>query len=354
MKRKKQLFQFLITSIIIIPLVLLILAFSFEIYTLIVHKEGASALPPLFGNFPANREILDKHPEKRDFDFAAVGDVSSKGTFERIVSELRKIPLDFVVLLGDVSHENNEDHHRYLRAELGEYELPCPMFYVVGNHDVDPKNFPVARFEKVYGPSIFSFEYRKCLFIVLRILDTPRFTNKESLAFLAKFRKVDLSKYLHTFIFFHIPPSSISPFFHGHAFAEEKELLKLIDELGIDYVFTGDFHGFAQCKRANTNYIITGGGGATLRKKPDKQFYHATIIHVTTNSVDERILSVPRTVNFEDYLEHNAITCVWPWMQRNIAITIVLNLIGAAAFVFLICLIISMRKRKSIKAAARE
>lgn len=350
--RYQNIFFSMILTILIITLVL---AFAFEAYTVIVKDEGDAPVPPLFGNFPANRAALDKQQGKGDFEFAAVGDVSSIGTFERIVSELRQEPLDFVFLLGDLSHEGTEEHHRYLRGELDEYVLPRPMFYVAGNHDVSPEKFPLKRFEEVYGPSIFSFEYRKCLFIVLRILDVPHFNNKESLAFLAKFRKLDLGKYLHTFVFFHLPPSSISPYFRGHAFAEEKELLKLIDELGIDYVFTGDFHGFGQCKRKNTTYIVTGGGGSALRQKPDGQFYHATILHVTPNSVDMRILSVPHTDDFEDYLEKTAITSVWPWIKHNAALAVALNLSGLITFVFLIyILVIHIKREHILKAPGRS
>lgn len=114
------------------------------------------------------------------------------------------MPLDFAILLGDCFYDGTEEMHRYLRAELAKgYALPFPVFYVVGNHDVSPNGFPVKRFEEVYGPSIFSFEYRKCLFIILRILDAP-FANEDSLAFLADFQGINLSKYIHTFAFMHI------------------------------------------------------------------------------------------------------------------------------------------------------
>ncbi|HPD56040.1 MAG TPA: metallophosphoesterase [Smithellaceae bacterium] len=340
--RYRNIFAIIILTILMVTL---LLAFALEVYTVIVKDEGDMPLPPTFGNFPANRKALEQVKEAGNFSFAAVGDARSSGIFERIVSEMHKEPLDFVVLLGDLSGDNNEEHHRYLHAEMNEYVLPCPMFYVVGNHDVDPQSFPIERFEKIYGSSIFSFEYRKCLFIVLRILDSSRFNNKESLAFLEKFRNIDLSRYLHTFVFFHVPPSSISTYFYGKQFVEEKALLRLIDELGIEYAINGDFHGFGQCKRKKTTYIVTGGGGASLRHKPNNQFYHAAILHVTPDSVGMRILSVPHTADFEDDLEQLAIVHVWPWMRHHIALVVILNLLGAVIFLCLAYLLVTVTKK---------
>jgi len=315
--------------------ILLGLVFAFEAYTIVVQKEGDSPLPRLFGNFPANRAVLEQVREAGDFAFAVVGDTKSVGTFERISAELRKTPLDFAVLLGDCSYGGTEDKHRYFRAEAAEeYALPFPVFYVVGNHDVSPDDFPIRRFEEVYGPSIFSFEHRQCLLIVLRILNAP-FTNEESLAFLAKFRDVDLSKYRHTFAFIHIPPP-VSSTFEARSFEEAAELVALFDELGIEYVFAGDFHGYAQSKRGKTTYIVTGGGGAHLAEAPASQFHHATVVYVTPNSVDKRIVAVPPAEDLEDRLEKLAITEVWPWMQRNTILAVRLNVLGAIGFALLV------------------
>ena len=331
-----------------IAVIVIVLVFAFELYSCVVQKEGDSPLPPLFGNFQANRSILENVRNEGDFSFAVVGDTKSVGTFEKIVTELRNVPLDFAVLLGDCSYGGTEDDHRYFRAEAwDEYAMPFPVFYVVGNHDVSPHGFPIKRFEEVYGPSVFSFEYRKCLFIVLRILNDP-FTNEDSLKFLAQFRNVDLSKYLHTFVFMHIPPP-VSPTFEARTFPESKPLLKLFDDLGIDYVFAGDFHGYAQSKKAKTTYIITGGGGAHLSTRMKNQFHHATVVHVTPKSVDTRIIFVPPVYDLEDRLEKLAITKMWPLMKRNIVLTVLLNIFGIFCVVLLVWQLRRLMKKRKPK-----
>lgn len=330
-----------------IVIVILTLTFTLEIYTFAVQGEGDSPLPPLFGNFENNRAALEKVQQEGEFSFAVVGDTRSVGTFERIVDELRNIRLDFAFLLGDCSYDGTEEDHRYFRAECAdEYALPFPVFYVVGNHDVSPESFPIRRFEEAYGPSIFSFEYRQCLFIVLRTLNEP-FTNEESVNFLEKFRNADLSKYRHTFVFLHIPPQ-VSPMFVARTYSESEQLVKLFDELGIEYVFAGDFHGYAQTKLRKTTYIVTGGGGAHLNEEKGKQFHHALVVRVTPDSFDKRIVVMPRVNDVEDRLEKLAISEIWPWMQRHTYLAIGLNVAGIGIFITLLAppLVRLIRRKK--------
>ena len=315
--------------------VILAAALALQGYTIVIHKEGDSPLPPLFGNFPANRQLLEGQAEKDAFTFAVLGDTKSVGTFERISEELRKEPIDFVVLLGDCSYSGNEEEHRYFRAECAdEYALPCPVFYVVGNHDVSADRFPISRFEQVYGPSVFSFEYQRCLFIVLRMLNRP-FSNAESMAFLGGLRDVSLASYRHVFVFMHMPPR-LSPIFSAHSFPESEELVLLLDELGVDYVFAGDFHGYARVELGRTDYIVTGGGGSHLREEPAGQFHHAMVIRVASDSVAERIVHVPRHSDIEDRLEKFAIVEAWPWMTKHTGLIILLDVLGVGVAVLLL------------------
>jgi predicted phosphodiesterase len=289
--------------------------FLLEAYTLFVQSEGDSPLPENFGNFERNRAALEKQPNKEEFAFAVVGDTKSLGTFERIAKELRKMPLDFAVLLGDVAYEGTENAHRYLRAELAEYAQPYPVFYVVGNHDVSPAGFTIRRFEETYGPSIFSFEYQGSLFIVLQILNEP-FSNEESIAFLTRLRDGQRAKHQRIFVFMHIPPPISSDFvarrFQGHA-----KLVDLLNQIGVDYVFAGDYHGYARVKLRDTIYIVSGGGGARLEAKLGKQFHHALVVRVGKGFVSERFVHVNRDHDFEDFFEKAAIMHIWPWLVEN-------------------------------------
>lgn len=102
---------FRVACILIIASLLL-----FQVYIAVIKKEGSSPLPPLFGNFPANRMLLEKQGPKNDFSFAVIGDTRSHGIFETIAEELRAMPLDFAVLLGDCTFVGTEEAHQYFRA----------------------------------------------------------------------------------------------------------------------------------------------------------------------------------------------------------------------------------------------
>lgn len=289
--------------------------FFFQVYALIVHRRGDSRLPEKFGNFSSNRAALESAPAKDEFAFAVAGDTNSIGTFERLSKMLRKMPLDFLVLVGDASFGPTPDEHRLLRAEWAkELRMPFPTFYAVGNRDVGPE-FPIERFEKSYGPGNFSFEYQNCLFIVLRMLDEP-FSNADSLEFLRKFRAEPLDKYRRRFVFVHIPPP-VTPVYRTRAVPEGDELVALFDELKIDTVFSGHYHAYGRVRRGATNYIITGGGGDKLSQVPPGQFHHALVVRVSPDSVEEQLISVPETNEIEDRLEKYAITEWWPLMRDH-------------------------------------
>ncbi len=328
---------------LILTLAVILALFAFEAYVLILnHFAGDLLLPSNFGNHPQVIKMLTDQEKKDTFRFVIVGDTKSDGTFKRIAEQLRRETLDFAVLLGDVSFKGNESYHRYLRAEMDETDLEVPTFYVVGNHDVDPDTFPIRRFEEIYGPSIFSFEYQDCLFIVLRVLDKP-YSNRESIDFLTNLLSEQMGKYRNRFVFLHNPPS-ISPDFSVRSINSGPELVALFNRLHVDYVFGGDFHGYARTRFGYPNYLITGGGGANL--KGDNQFHHAVVVTVGKNLISERILKVDKSINLEDALGRRAIGDVYPWLLENRA-----GVLGANAGLLAILLGTICALRKHLKAA---
>jgi len=194
-----------------------------------------------------------------------VGDIKGRGTFEKIVEKLKKEPLSFMVLLGDCTREGTYGYHRYLKAELAEeMKTPFPVFYIVGNHDVDEKEFSLSQFEKAYGPTNFSFEYQGCLFIGLRILNYP-YSTAESAAVLESLLATQRNDYRKVFVFMHIPPP-ISSDFQAGEFENSKQFVELFHKYNVDYVFAGNYHGYRKITFKNTVYLVSGGGGAHLRK----------------------------------------------------------------------------------------
>jgi len=299
----------------------------FEAYTLFLfYTEGCLPLPENFGNFDRVRALLAQDKAREAFSFAVVGDTRGRGTFEKIVEKLKKEPLAFMVLLGDCAREGTAGYHCYLRAEWAEeMKTPFPVFYVVGNHDVDEEEFSVSRFEKVYGPTNFSFEYQGCLFIGLRILNSP-YSTTESEAFLESLLSTRQRDYKKVFVFMHIPPP-ISSDFRSREFENSEKFIELFNKYQVDYVFAGDYHGYRRVKLENTVYLVTGGGGGHLEKQKFGRFHHALVIKVTPDSVSEDMLQVKRQEEFEDTIEMYALAEFYPWLRTNWLVVIALNII---------------------------
>ncbi|OGP53730.1 MAG: hypothetical protein A2Y65_01435 [Deltaproteobacteria bacterium RBG_13_52_11] len=309
-------------------LLMLILVLVVEGYTLItVYTEGNAALPATFGNFERVRALLADNGQRKAFSFAVAGDTQGTGTFEKLAGLLKEEPISFLVLLGDCVRNGRPGFHQYLRAELAEeLRMPCPTFYVVGNHDVSKDEFPISRFEEMYGPTNFSFDYQGCLFIVLRILDKPRYSTEESLAFLESILSARRRDYKKVFVFMHIPPP-VSADFVARKFENPDKFIALCDKFKVDYIIAGDYHGYARVQHRDTVYLVTGGGGGHLEKEKPGAFHHVVLITVGPQAVSERILFTKRAEEFEDILERWAIADVYSWMSKNVWATITLNLI---------------------------
>jgi hypothetical protein len=129
----------------------------------------------------------------------------------------------------------------------------------------------------------------------------------------------------------HIPPP-ISTDFSARSFNNDTDLVALFDKLQVDYVFAGDFHGYARTCKGLTNYVVTGGGGARLAEKKFKQFHHAVVVTVNQDSVSERIIQVNKSNEFEDALEKLAIGGVYPWLFKYRIFIIPANVILLVIF----------------------
>ncbi len=303
----------------------------FEIYALLLFFTEAAGNPPAnLGNFVSVKRQIKPESGTNEFYFAVVGDTKGCGTFERIFRNISKVPIKFFVLLGDCVRKPSDGYHSYFRSECRELNPRVPMFYVVGNHDVDENDFSVAKFEKAYGPTNFSFKYHKQLFVFLRILDLP-YDNRESLDFLGHVLETERSSSDHIFLFMHIPPR-ISPDYQVKGISGSRRLVSLIDAFSVDYVVAADFHGYARVKRKNTVYLITGGGGAHLRRVRIKQFHHGIVFRVGKRSVSEHIVVVDRHEDFQDQLERYVLGEFIPFVKH---FPVVVFFINVATIVFL-------------------
>ena len=302
----KKIFQACLTVIFVIISV-------FTLYAqYIYYSETTIDLKDKLGNFKWIRDRLSNETGKSEFSFAIIGDTKGRGTFEEIADKLKKENLSFAVDLGDFVKKGTEYYHAWFRAEYAtEINFPFPMFMVVGNHDIDPIEFPISKFEQLYGPTIFSFPYQGCLFVFLRILPRP-YSIEPSIAFLKKLiLKNPSKKYRYIFVFMHIPPH-VSKEIKARQFEKEDKLISLLAKLRPTYIIAGDYHGYAHFEQDEIIYLVSGGGGARLKRSQYGSFHHAIVITVSKNGISEKILMVKERKDVEDAIERFAIAKFYP------------------------------------------
>jgi|JTFP01.1.fsa_nt_gb hypothetical protein len=310
---------------------LYVLAAGVQIYAgVMTCIARQSQFPKNFGNFESVRAALPAPDAVKPFTFVIVGDTRGTGTFKDLTKDINKTQPDFVVILGDWVKGGSADQHAYFRQKSVEYNFSCPVFFTPGNHDVDPKNYTMDRFEKEYGPRNFSFVYNDNIFIFISHLD-KRFPNQESLKYLRSFDSKTLSSYRNRFVFMHIPPW-VSPDIQERHTADEKDLMQIFEDLNIDYAVAADFHGYNRTRLRGVEYIITGGGGSSLHESQGRQFHHAIALTVGTDMVSERILPASAHFDVKEWIDMNSIVYLGPFLIDHSFISIIGNIFFILTF----------------------
>jgi len=319
-----------------------------EVYAAWTGSGGPVAVPETFGNTAVkiDRLLQAAAPATAAFTFAVAGDIKSYGTFERFAERLRGEPLAFMTILGDATGTGTPGYHAYLRREIaGEWRLPFPVFYVVGNHDISSTDYTLAQWEADYGPSLFAFEFRDCLFIGLRTMDPP-YPTAASLAFLEATLKTKREHSRRTFVFLHSPPRIEGC--HGNdGFVDDADFRDLCRTYKVDYVFGGDYHGYQRITEGPTVYQTIGTGGAHLRD-PYLTAHLVLLVTVGPDRVQEQLVSSPPVVDIADVIEQAAVTDVYPFMHRHwIAMAAVNAVLAMALGLAIRALIARFRKQET-------
>jgi hypothetical protein len=279
--------------VILALLALLCFAWAgFTAYVAMVHFPGGP--PASVGNRPDVRDRVPPFSPDAPFSFAAVGDIRADETFDALARELRSEKLAFLVLLGDAVRDPTEVDHRFLQAKMrGVWDLPFPVFYVPGNHDVDQQSFPLERFRALYGETCFTLARGPYRFIFLEVLPAP-YDNNESLAFLARELAEAAKASATVFVFGHCSPHVSSPV-TGRPFSGEERLLDLLARYRAAYYVGGDFHGYCRTTVGPTTYMTAGGGGSPLKAPGAFGFHHVAVFTLENGNAVERLcVATPR------------------------------------------------------------
>jgi predicted MPP superfamily phosphohydrolase len=327
MSTMKHLKQFFSNALLISLLLVMIIIASSVFIGLRTEK---SKWPRFFGNSDENISHVCENTDANDFTFIVVGDVQGvTATFESMLDIIRDDRPAFAVVLGDVVREPTVISHKLFALEMQEYSRDIPMFIVVGNHDIDTNSFGTNDFEKLYGPSQFSFRIGEYLFVFLNDV-LPYDANETYIDFLEGAILAQKDNIKKIFVFMHIPVISIDGSLRSIGLDDSERFIELAKKYNIDYVFTGDYHGYMKSQKDNTVYIISGGGGAKLDEGEHGKFHHLLRISANNGLIEETVLASKKHLETFELIERELATSIWPVISHNF--------ISAAITIFIFCL----------------
>ncbi|MBN1364396.1 MAG: metallophosphoesterase [Syntrophaceae bacterium] len=339
---KKKLQRFL-NSFVIIVLCLILLAF---IVTLVIGLQVHTIrFPGFLGNKPENINYVKTTTDPNEFTFVVVGDVKcGTATFEAMLDIIHEDKPAFVVVLGDFVDHQELISHKLFALEMTEHTKDFPMFLIPGNHDIDANGpFGLEDFEKIYGPAQFYFTLGKNLFVFLNNI-SPYNQTDQYLKFLEQALSKQMEGAEKIFVFMHIPPSGINSSLMCNGLPGSEELLEIARTHHINYIFSGDHHGYVKTGKDGTAFIVTGGGGAKLRGKHGR-FHHLVRMSIKDETIVETVVTAKKQLETAELIERNIAIYIWPLIARNglsVAITVVI--FGIAVWM----LIYSLRRRKRL------
>ena len=234
---------------------------------------------------------LAKLKAEPTFTFVVVGDTRTGiKIFRKEIKEINLLSPDMVIDVGDMipgySTDKSKIESMWNQFDKTVAHFEEPLVMVAGNHDIWS---PLSRkiYERRYGRTYFSFDYKGAHFIVLdsETLDENgapiNRISDEQIDWLKK----DLSSHHNAraiFVFLHKP---LWQDFHVGKGASQhwfNQVHPLFVKYKVSAVFAGHVHRYTKYPPIDgVHYYITGGGGAGLSCKPKEGgFYHYCIVRV--------------------------------------------------------------------------
>ncbi len=289
--------------------------------------------PKLLGNFPACIQQVQNKADPNNFTFFVLGDIKNgTKTFEELVKSVSGDNPGFVVILGDFINEPIKANHKLFAYEIAEFSNKLIFFVVPGNHDISSDLFTIEDFRAIYGSDQFSFNIGQNLFIFLNVLPICN-PDGQYISFLEKTLEYYSGRCSNTFIFMHIPPTGLINGVLSRELPNNEKFLDLTRRYKVNYVFTGDHHGYVKHKDDSTTFIVTGGGGDRLRGKHG-HFFHLTRISVDNDDINETVIACKRQLEVAEQIERNIVVYLFPLLYNHYIISIILVILTLFYIVF--------------------
>jgi hypothetical protein len=224
------------------------------------------------------------------FRFAVLGDIQNGATqLPRLMSALeREAPVAFAIQTGDAVSHADPGHYTHFLNQLAHSGLWLPMFVLAGNHDVRGDREDL--FGRYFGARRLWFEHGGALFVLLDNssgkLDDAQYDWLEGVL------EDRGGGNQHILLFMHVQPihwegDDKRPVEHRYV-----RLFELSRRYGVDYVFSGNWHGYHREERDGITFVINGRGGdfdSDDRLVP----CYFTVVDVGEDSIKDRRVELP-------------------------------------------------------------
>lgn len=226
--------------------------------------------------------------------------------FELVLQHLQSLPLDFVLIPGDLTQNGEKVNHQWLQKRLASF--PLPVYVIPGNHDVPT----LKATEKSIGFQDFPLYYQDCGYnnsselyytyeikhgIQLIALNSNQFDSEgKQLGYLDEKQFIWLEKTLnhcqnkvvlvmiHHNIIEHLPGQYEHPLGRRYMLDNAPILVDILNKYNVKLVFTGHLH-VQDISQFQGLYEITTG---SLVSYP----HPYRILELTTNSLGEMELKI--------------------------------------------------------------
>jgi 3',5'-cyclic AMP phosphodiesterase CpdA len=211
---------------------------------------------------------------RKDFNFVILGDRTGDhvpGVYGEIVDEVNLLGPDLVVTVGDQIEGYSEDVAT-LNDQWDEYwdiagKLEAPFYVCPGNHDILNDVMLEEWKKRTYVDPCYSFDFEGVHFV---ILDTGRWGTSEEWLAESGYREwleKDLAKHKKdrmTIVIHHIPY-----WYETLADGEPDPLHDIFLANGVDAVFNGHYHLYANAEYDGIPYTMVGTSGGGIEDEAE-------------------------------------------------------------------------------------
>ncbi|MBW4515164.1 MAG: metallophosphoesterase [Timaviella obliquedivisa GSE-PSE-MK23-08B] len=220
-------------------------------------------------------QTIWEHPER--FHLVEVSILA----LEFVLAKLEQLNLDFLLIPGDLTQHGEPENHRWLADRLS--KLPYPAYVIPGNHDLVEQSAT----DRSIGAAEFAGYYQKFgyaenrLYYSQALLPGVRLIGLNSIFFDDQGKQISMGRIdaeqldwlrktladtvgemvlvmIHHNVVEHLPGQMLSPMGRRYMLQNASELLEILQQSGVQLLFTGHLHIQDIAQHQGISEVTTG------------------------------------------------------------------------------------------------